>query len=215
VPNQGGLNLGGVDLKLDLEVTKAVRQAAGDDMILLHDRVGAYTRDQALKMGLLLDELNYAAYEDPLPSVDVAGLVELKRFVHTPVHIGEMVYSIYDFAELIGLGALDVVRFIAGNIGGITGGMKLAKTAECFGLECAPHNYGDGYEHAVHFHCELAMPNCVWFELLQPAEASDRPWIKEKFRIDKDGCIPALTKPGLGVELDRDVMDKLMVRVET
>jgi L-alanine-DL-glutamate epimerase-like enolase superfamily enzyme len=215
VPNQGGLNLGGVDIKVDLEVTRAVRQAAGDDMILLHDRVGAYTRDQALKMGLLLDELNYAGFEDPLPSVDLEGLVELKRFVHTPLHMGELVYSMYDFAELIRRGAVDVVRFIAGNIGGITGGMKLAKMAECFGLECAPHNYGDGFEHALHFHCELAMPNCVWFELMRPAEASDRPWIKEKFRIDKDGCIPALTKPGLGVELNRSVMDKLMVRIET
>ena len=49
-----------------------------------------------------------------------------------------------------------MVRFIVDDVGGITGGMKLAHMAECFGLECVPHNWGDALDHAVHFHCVLA-----------------------------------------------------------
>jgi L-alanine-DL-glutamate epimerase-like enolase superfamily enzyme len=109
---------------------------------------------------------------------------------------------------------MDVLRFIAGRIGGITGGMKLAKAAEVFGMECVPHNWGDAYEHAVHFHMELAMPNNIYFEMMQPTGSSDRPYIIDKFRIDKDGFVPAPTKPGLGLELDRGVMDKMMVRID-
>ena len=89
---------------------------------------------------------------------------------------------------------------------------KLGHLAECFELECAPHNWGEGFDHAVHFHLELAMPNNRWFEMTVPQGASDRPYMKDKFRIDADGYVPAPTKPGLGYELDHDVVDKMTAR---
>ena len=72
-----------------------------------------------------------------------------------------------------------MVRFIVDNVGGITGGMKVARLAECFGMECAPHNWGEVFDHAVHFHCELAMPNNVWFEMTVPQGIGDRPYMKD------------------------------------
>jgi L-alanine-DL-glutamate epimerase-like enolase superfamily enzyme len=203
-----------VDYKLDMEVAKAVREAGGNDFILLFDRVGAYTRHEALIVGRLLQDLNYVAHEDPIPTTDIDGLADLCHSLDIPVHIGEFIFSIYDFPEYIRRGAVDVVRFIVDNVGGISGGMKLAHLAECFGLECAPHNWGDAFDHAVHFHCELAMPNNVWFEVTQPQTASDRPYIKDRIRIDKDGYVPAPVKPGLGYELDRDALDKLIKRID-
>ena len=146
---------------------------------------------------------------------DVDGLVELCRAIDTPVHIGEFIFSIYDYAAYIRAGALDVLRLIVDNIGGITGGLKVAHLAECFGMECAPHNWGGPFDHAVHFHLELAMPNNVWFEITQPMEQSDRPYIKDKIRIDEDGYVHAPTKPGLGYEIDRDVLDRMTTEVLT
>jgi L-alanine-DL-glutamate epimerase-like enolase superfamily enzyme len=109
---------------------------------------------------------------------------------------------------------LDVVRFIVDNVGGITGGMKLAAMAECFGLECAPHNWGDTLDHAVHFHCELAMPNDVFFEMTAPQGVYDEPYVKDHIRIAKDGYVYAPVKPGLGYEIDRGALDDLTKRVE-
>jgi L-alanine-DL-glutamate epimerase-like enolase superfamily enzyme len=109
---------------------------------------------------------------------------------------------------------VDVVRFIVDNVGGITGGMKIARLAECFGMECAPHNWGEVFDHAVHFHCELAMPNNVWFEMTVPQGVGDRPYFKDRIRIAKDGYVSAPTKPGLGYEIDRAVLDKMTKRIE-
>lgn len=204
----------GVDYRLDMEVAKAVRKAAGDDYLLLFDRVGAYTREEAMRVGRLMDELNYVAYEDPIPTTDIEGCAELCRALDVPVHIGEFIFSIYNFAEYIRRGAVDVVRFIVDNIGGITGGMKVGRLAECFGLECAPHNWGDALDHAVHFHCELALPNNIWFELTQPQSTSDRPYIKDRIRIAKDGYVYAPTRPGLGYEIDLAALEKLTTRID-
>jgi L-alanine-DL-glutamate epimerase-like enolase superfamily enzyme len=58
------------------------------------------------------------------------------------------------------------------------------------------------------------MPNNVWFEMTQPQGITDQPWFKDRIRIDSSGYVPAPVKPGLGYELDRDAMEKMMVRVE-
>lgn len=204
-----------VSYKLDIEVAKAVRKNAGDNYPLLFDRVGGYTRDEAIKVGRALDELGYISYEDPIPTDDVDGLVELAAKLDLPITIGEFIFSPYNFADYIRRRAFDCLRFIVDNVGGITGGMKLARLAECYGMECQPHNWGGAFDHAVHFHCELAMPNNIWFEMTQPQGLSDRPYIKDNIRIDKDGYVPAPTKPGLGYELDRAVMDKMLKTIET
>ena len=203
-----------VDYRLDIEVAKAVRKQAGDDYALLFDRVGAYTRDEAFKVGRVLDQLNYVSYEDPIPTNDMEGLAQLAEALDLPVTIGEFIFSPYDYAAYIRRGACDIVRFIVDNIGGISGGMKVARLAECFGMECQPHNWGTALDHAVHFHCELAMPNNVWFEMTQPQGITDQPYFSDKIRIDKDGYVPAPVKPGLGYELNRDVLDNMTIRID-
>ena len=58
------------------------------------------------------------------------------------------------------------------------------------------------------------MPNCVWFEMTQPQGITDQPFFKDLIRIDKQGYVPAPTKPGLGYEIDRDVLDKMIARID-
>ncbi len=205
---------GGADYKLDIEVARAVRRAAGDEYTLLMDPVGVYTREEAIKVGRLLQDLNFVAYEDPIPTTDIDGLAELCRALDIPIHIGEFLTSPYSYAEYIRRGALDVVRFIVDNVGGITGGMKIARLAECFSMECAPHNWGDVFDHAVHFHCELAMPNNVWFEMTVPQGTSDREYTKDRIRIAPDGYVYAPAKPGLGYEIDRAALENMIDAIE-
>ncbi len=205
---------GGHDYALDIEVAEAVRKAAGDGFTLLFDPVGVYTRAEAFRVGRVLQELNYICYEDPIPTSDIEGLVQLNQALDIPIHIGEFIFSPYNYAEYIRRGAMDVVRFIVDNVGGISGGMKVARLAELFGMECAPHNWGNGFDHAVHFPCELAMPNNVWFEMTVPQGSSDRPYVKERFRVASDGYVHALPGPGLGLELDQAVLEKVTVKIE-
>jgi L-alanine-DL-glutamate epimerase-like enolase superfamily enzyme len=197
-----------------MEEIKLLRKALGDEYVLAHDPVQAYNRFEALKVGRLLDELDYLWFEDPIRTTDLEGLVELANALDLPLHVGEFLASISDFAEYIRRGAVDVVRLIADNVGGISGSMRVGLLADAFGLECTPHNWGNVLDLAVHFHLELALPNAYWFEMPHPAEYADRPYHKDKFRIDKDGYILAPTAPGLGYPFDRDVLDKMTKRID-
>jgi L-alanine-DL-glutamate epimerase-like enolase superfamily enzyme len=208
--------------KLDMEICTAVREAVGDDFSLLLDPVGAYDRPQAFQVGRLLDKLGYVGFEDPLPTSDIDGLAELCQKVDVPVHIGEFIDSPYHYSEYLRRGATDAVRFIVDNIGGITSGMKVGHLAECFQLPCVPHNWGNMFDHAVHFQCELAMPNAPWFEKTLPQAgvadlqgAADLPYVKDSFRVQPDGYIYASAKPGLGCEIDHSVLDKMLASIDT
>jgi len=196
-----------------IEEIKTIRKAVGDDFVLAHDPVQRYNLYEALKVGRVLDDLDYAWFEDPIPSTDIEGLVELNRALDLPLHVGEFLFSISDFAEYIRRGALDVARLIADNVGGISGSMRVGMLADAFNLECTPHNWGNPTDLAVHFHLELAMPNAYWFEMPHPVTAADRPY-QAKFRIDKDGYVLAPTEPGLGYPIDRDALDKIMKRID-
>jgi L-alanine-DL-glutamate epimerase-like enolase superfamily enzyme len=197
-----------------MEEIRQVRQVAGDEFMLAHDPVQMYNRYEAMKVGRLLDELNYAWFEDPIRTTDMDGLIQLAAALSLPLHVGEFLYSISDFAEYISKGALDVARLIADNVGGISGSMRVGLLADAFGLECTPHNWGNTLDLAVHFHLELALPNAAWFEVPYPPELSDHPYFSYKFRPDKDGYIPAPTAPGLGYPIDYNALANVTKRID-
>jgi L-alanine-DL-glutamate epimerase-like enolase superfamily enzyme len=196
-----------------IEIIREIRKAVGDEFVLMHDPVQMYNRFEALTVGRLLDELDYLWFEDPIRTIDEEGLIELERKLHLPMHVGEFLYSIADYAEYIKRDALGAVRLISDNVGGISGSMRVALLADAHGLECAPHNWGNEYDMMVAFHLELALPNAYWFEVPHPVEYTDRPYLKNKFRIDQDSYVLAPTEPGLGLPIDRAALDKITKQI--
>ena len=197
-----------------MEEIREVRKAVGDEFVLMHDPVQRYNRSEAMTVGRLLDDLNYAWFEDPIRTTDQEGLIQLCAALNLPIHVGEFIYSIADFADYIKHDALDVVRLIADNVGGISGAMRVGLLADAHGLECTPHNWGNVPDMALHFHVELALPNSWWFEMPFPPEYADRPEYKDKFRVDEEGYVLAPTAPGLGYPIDRDALDKVTKRID-
>ncbi len=197
-----------------IEEIKTVRKAVGEDFTLLFDPVQRYNVFEALKVGHTLEETGYVSFEDPIPSTDIEGLIELRQKLDVPIEVGEFLYTIQAFAEYISRGAMDVVRLIGDNVGGISGSMRIAQLAEAFGMPCTPHNWGNGFDLAMQFQIELAMPNCFWFEMPYPQTLTDRVYLKDQFRIDKEGYVHAPTAPGLGCVLDRDAMEKVLIRID-
>jgi len=197
-----------------IDEIKEVRKACGDDYTLLFDPVQRYNVFEALKVGRVLDEYGYVSFEDPIPSTDIEGLIELRQKLDVPIEVGEFLYSIYDFAEYIRRGGMDIVRLIADNVGGISGSFRVGQLADAFGMPCTPHNWGNVMDLAVHFQLELALPNCYWFEMPNTPDRTDRAYMKDKFRIDQNGHVLAPTEPGLGCPIDHDALDRMTARID-
>jgi L-alanine-DL-glutamate epimerase-like enolase superfamily enzyme len=191
----------------DIEVCRAVRAAVGDDYTLMLDATSAYDYQGAVQVGRELERLNFHWYEDPIRDDDVAGLVDLCRSLDIPVLMGESTSrGPWTYAHYLTAGAADALRAVGDVMGGITGLRKVGALAEAHNRRMEPHSYGSTLVQAAHLHYMLSVRNAEFFELPVPKGPLDYA-MKTVIDADANGMVQAPTDPGLGYEIDWDVVD--------
>jgi L-alanine-DL-glutamate epimerase-like enolase superfamily enzyme len=193
----------------DIDLCRAVRDAVGAGYPLMLDCVGCYDRQAALKVGRVLDELEFYWYEEPLPDDDLDGYVELCRALDTPVAgVDAMRFTLGIYAQYIARGAFDIVRGDAARHG-ITMTRKIAALAESFGLKFEPHGYALALGQAANLHLSASLPNSEMFEMPVPVGIMDV-GMRETILLEPDGCVQVPQKPGLGLEMDWEEMERYL-----
>jgi L-alanine-DL-glutamate epimerase-like enolase superfamily enzyme len=197
----------------DIESCRAMRRAVGADFALILDPVNSYDRQGALRVGRVLDELNFEWFEAPLPDDDVEGYTELCRNLDVPIANGEVrVRGLRDYAELVRQGAVDIVRCAADVQGGITTLRKAGALAESFSRRLEPRSYGTTLVQAAHLHWSLSAANCRFFEVPEPKGWLDF-GMTTTIEPDAEGYVQAPASAGLGITIDWDVIDDATVLV--
>lgn len=143
----------------DIERVTKLRTMAGDDIALMVDANGGYTRAQARRIGSVLDELDVVWFEEPVSSDDTEGLAVVRDAVSCDVAAGEYSSDVYDTARLCP--AVDCIQLDVTRCGGYTGWLRAAAVAQAHGLDvsahCAP---------SLHVPVAAAVPNfrhLEWF----------------------------------------------------
>lgn len=189
----------------DLEICRAVREAVGDDMVLMLDVVAHYDRHQALEVGKEIEKLNFYWYEEPIADFDLDGLIALSHDLNIPV-AGLEVYpgNLIGIKDYLARGAIDIVRSDAQLTGGITQLKKVASLAEAFGKKCEVHTSYNPLMNAANLHVTCAIQNCEFYEWWVPEKLIWDFGMKESLTVDKEGYIHVPQGPGLGLEIDWD-----------
>lgn len=193
----------------DIAVCEATANAVGDHLDLMLDPSSEYeTYADALKVGRVLDELDFFWYEDPHADTgqSIAMGSKLTAELDTPILGVEHVRTgPFGRADHIAHDALDLVRADAHLDGGITGVMKIASLVEAFGLDVELHVGGP-----AHLHCMSAIRNTNYFEhgLLHPnTEWMSAQGFEDPVEVVTDGMIDVPDGPGLGVQIDWELVD--------
>ena len=195
---------------LDIEICEAVAERVGDDMALMLDPASEYdTYGQTLRVGRVLDRLEFFWYEDPM--ADTGESVQMNQRLaddlDTPVLGGEHVRGgPFARADHLVAGALDFVRADAHQDGGITGAMKIAHVAEAHGTDVEFHVGGP-----AHLHCLSAVRNTNYFEhgLLHPEVdwMASQGFTEDVEALNDDGTVSVPDGPGLGVSIDWEFVE--------
>jgi L-alanine-DL-glutamate epimerase-like enolase superfamily enzyme len=194
--------------KQDLEICRAVKDAVGDSMVLMLDSMWAYSYEDALEVGLAIQEMDYFWYEDPLAEDDIYGYVKLKQKLNIPILATE--YSpggLYGYTSWITQGATDMLRGDVAVKAGITPMVRIAHLAEAFRMKCEIHHGGNSLNNVANLHITMAIPNCDYFEVLQPDSAQKHGLVQD-IVVDSEGYVHAPTNPGLGYEIDWDLVNR-------
>jgi galactonate dehydratase len=201
-----GVKTGGVTHTVDK--VEAIRKAVGDDMDIMVDAHGPpwFTTKDAIMVGKALEQFNLLFYEDPVPPDNMDALKRVQDNVDIPIAAGERHSHIWGVRQLIEDEIVDVVQPDSGRIGGISQLMKLSAMAEAHFITVAPHSgsLGPVAEYAA-IHVLAAIPNALILERVH----NDVPVRYEVIdnTIDTvDGYIKVPDLPGLGVDIDEDVV---------
>lgn len=197
----------------DIATCQAVRKAVGDDFNLMLDSRSAYDLGEAVKVGRAIEELGFLWYEDPLPITDIYNYTKLREKMDIPVMATEFPAGWLDnYAPWITNKATDILRGDVLLKGGITSLLKIAHLAEAFAMKIEIHHGGNSMNDVANLHVQMAIENTSFMEVLLPHEA----WwhgLVEEIPIGSDGYVHAPTKPGLGYEIDLDLVERNKITV--
>ncbi len=184
------------------------RSALGPSVVLMTDPVAEYTLEDAIRVGRHLEKLDYHWFEEPFRDFELAKYTKLCAALDIPIAATETTRGgPWGVAQAIIQNAADIVRADVSWKAGVTGTLKIAHLAEAHGLRCEVHCTTMGFMDMANLHVSCAIRNCEFFELLVPEEPFRFP-MKDPYPIDKNGIAHVPQKPGIGVELDWDLIDR-------
>jgi mannonate dehydratase len=183
-------------------VFEAVRAEFGPELPLLHDAHHRLTPIQAARLGKTLEPYDLFWLEDCTPAENQDALRLVRQHTTTPLAIGEIFNTVWDYQTLIRDQLIDYVRSAVTHTGGITAMRKLLDYAAQYQIKSGIHGPTDisPVGMAAALHLDLAIHNFGIQEYMPHA-----PETMEVFRTGvhfEDGMLDTAEVPGLGVEYD-------------
>ena len=89
--------------------------------------------------------------------------------------------------------------------GGITPLVRLGHIAEAFNMQCEIHHGANSLNNVANLHVTMALPNCEFFEFF-PCTGANMYGLVNDIEWDSDGNVYAPTGPGLGYQIDWDLL---------
>lgn len=197
----------GYDPHLDIELVKAARKAAGDKMDIMIDIGKRYRLKEAMYVAKALEQLGIYWFEEPLPAEDYIGYKRLTEYTTLRVATGEEESGRLAFKRLIDETHVDIIQPDMSRCGGLTEAKKIATLATDNNILCIPHAFKTGILVAASMHLIAAIPNAPVLEYSVTESPIRKGILTSPFEM-KDGYVSIPQKPGLGIEINREVLDK-------
>ncbi|MDR1769231.1 MAG: galactonate dehydratase [Hungatella sp.] len=194
-----------------LERVAEIRKATGKYFGIAIDFHGRVHKPMAKILAKKLEEFDPMFIEEPVLCENMEDFTEIARSANIPIATGERLFSRWDFKRLLQQGAVDIIQPDLSHAGGITEVKKIASMAEAYDVALAPH-------------CPLgpiALTSCLQVDatchnaIIQEQSMgihynvgkSVLDYVKnpEDFSF-KDGRITLPGKPGLGVEINKELV---------
>ncbi|MEV4732621.1 D-mannonate dehydratase ManD [Saccharopolyspora sp. NPDC049426] len=189
-------------------VFEAVRNEFGPDLALLHDAHHRLTPIQAARLGRSLEPYDLFWLEDVTPAENQEALRLVRSRTTTPLAIGEVFNTIWDYQTLISEQLIDYVRSPVTHAGGITGVRRIMDYAAMYQIKSGMHGPTDvspvGMSAAVHL--GIALHNFGIQEYMLHDERTDEvfgPTVEFA-----DGGLRPSQEPGLGINFDEQLAEK-------
>ena len=190
----------------------SVREAVGDDIELgIDPHARIFEPARALELCQALAPYRPFFIEEPLRPENYEALAKLSQHTDVPIATGEMLYTRFEFRDLINLQAVDIIQPDICLTGGLWEMKKIAAMAEANYISVAPHNPCGPVATAVNVHFAASTQNFLVLEYHPDDESPRRDIVDEPMQL-VDGYLELPERPGLGIELNEEALGRYPFR---
>tara|TARA_B100000029_G_C17512079_1_gene936666 strand:+ start:270 stop:1439 length:1170 start_codon:yes stop_codon:yes gene_type:complete len=187
-----------------IERISAVREAVGPDIDIMIDVVNRLTPAEAIGLGRALEQFNLYFFEDPIEPENMDQWNWVAEQQPIPLAMGERLYTIYQFQDLLNHRGAAFVRPDLSLAGGITNIKKIAAIAEANYVGVVPHNPLSCVLTAACVQLDASVHNIA----VQEYPYDDNKGVKAELVKEPlervGGYLKVPTKPGIGIELNEE-----------
>jgi galactonate dehydratase len=195
-------------------VIKGIRDAVGDKCDIIIGTHGQMTTSSAIRLAKRLEKFDPLWFEEPVPPENKDEMARVAHHTSIPIASGERLATKYEFRELLDKQAASILQISLSRAGGILEAKKIAGMAEAYYAQIAPHLYAGPVEAMANVHLATCSPNFLILEGLETWGGFYNEILDVPFKWE-DGYIIPPTKPGLGIELNEEVMKKYPVKANS
>ena len=198
------------DVMTSVRRVRAARKSLGEDIDLMADAHGTFGCAEAKRFCREVADCRLAWLEEPVSADNKRGCAEVRAATDIPIAAGESEFTRFDFLELARLGAVDIFQPDPAICGGITECMRIAALAEAYQIELAPHLWGGALMFSAGLQICTVSPaaTIVEYSLLHNP-------MQQELDLDPiiatDGGIVIPDRPGLGVNINQDFVERYEV----
>lgn len=197
---------------LDEKIVKAAREAIGSDVLLMVDAGGsdAFWNNGykwALRTSQMLADYDVAWFEEPLKPDALQDYILLRQKAPVPIAGGEVLTRRQSFQPWLQAGAFDIVQPDVTKVGGISEERRIAWMAQENGIRFIPHGWNTAVGLAADLQLASAFADTDLVEYLTGSPYIDE-IVVDDWRLDEEGMLPIPDKPGLGITLNTEAVEK-------
>jgi len=185
------------------EILKSIRDAVGDKVEICIGTHGQFTTYSAIRIAKMLEKYDPLWFEEPVPPENVEEMARVAAHTSIPIATGERRITKYEFVELLQKQAVQIIQMDVGHCGGILEAKKIAGMAEAHYAAIAPHMYCGPIAAAAAIQLDACSPNFLIQEFNTTKLHEEI--LKKPIKLEKGYLLPP-TEPGLGVELNEDMI---------
>ncbi|MDV3443264.1 mandelate racemase/muconate lactonizing enzyme family protein [Pseudomonas otitidis] len=184
---------------------RKIREAVGNHCDLLFGTHGQMVPSSAIRLAQRLEKYDPLWFEEPVPPGQEQAMGQVAAKTSIPIASGERLTTKYEFHRLLTDGGVSILQMNLGRCGGLLEAKKIAALAEVHYAQIAPHLYNGPIGAAASFQLAACTPNFLIQESIETWGGFHAEVLKQPLHWE-DGYVIPSREPGLGVELDMDVV---------
>lgn len=198
----------GVDDKKAAKFVRLAREELGDKVDIALDACMSYDTKEAIKFARLMEPFEIYFIEAALHPDNLLGYSRLAASTSIKIAAGEEQTSRFMFIDLMDRGQVDIVQPDVSRAGGLTETKRVADLANDRGILCIPHSFKTNIGLAASIHLSASSPNSPLCEMPQSESPLKKFLTNEKFVVNSSGLVQISDRPGLGVTLNEEALEK-------